>query len=111
MRKGFQVVGVLSLICRVCTERACHLVAHIRIWGTAASVRIPGAEVVATNAETKVSTELRPPKEGRFEILRLPIHAYAATVSRRTQVYDLEAALVLGQRSYDWSSLSKRWEP
>jgi hypothetical protein len=114
MRKGLQGVLAVSLVFCIHTLRADDLVAHIR--GTVAdpaSARVPGAEVVATNTETKVSTKLTSTKEGTFEFLSLPIGTYEVTVSkdgfrtsttrnillRLNQIYNLDVTLELGRQA------------
>ncbi len=114
MRKGLQGVLAVSLVFCIHTLRADDLVAHIR--GTVAdpaSARVPGAEVVATNTETKVATKLASTKEGTFEFLSLPIGTYQVTVSkdgfrtsttrnillRLNQIYNLDVTLELGRQA------------
>jgi hypothetical protein len=112
MRKGIQGVLVLSAFFCIWNLRADELVAHIR--GTVtdpSSARVPGAEVVATNTATKVSTTLTTTAQGTFEFLSLPAGTYDVTVSKAgfknsatrhivlqlNQVFDLPVSLQLGQ--------------
>ena len=112
MRKGLQWGVVLSSLFCLFTLRADELVAHIRgIVTDPTSARVPGAEVVATNTDTKVSTTLSTNGEGAFEFLSLPVGPYDVTVSkagfktsttqhillRLNQVYELTVSLALGQ--------------
>jgi hypothetical protein len=112
MRKGIRGVLVLSLFFCTSTLRADELVAHIR--GTVSdptAARVPGAQVVATNTDTKVTATLTTSAEGTFEFLSLPVGPYDVTVSKPgfrnlttrhivlqlNQVYDLPVSLQLGQ--------------
>jgi len=111
MRNGSRWVLAVSLLFFPLL-RADDLVGHIR--GTVTdptSALVPGAQVVATNTETKVATKLTSSPQGTFEFLSLPIGTYDVTVSKdgfRTtttrhivlqlnQVYDLPVSLMLGQ--------------
>jgi hypothetical protein len=112
MRKGILGVLVLSLFFGISTLRADELAAHIR--GTVSDptrARVPGAQVVATNTATKVSTTVTSSADGTFEFLNLPVGPYDVAVSKAgfktsttrhivlqlNQVYDLSASLELGQ--------------
>ena len=112
MRKSFKWGVVLfSLLCSF-TLHADDLAARIR--GTVtdpSSATVPGAEVVATNTETKVSAKLTTTGDGTFQFLSLPVGTYDVTVSKagfRTlttkhivlqlnEVRELPVSLQLGQ--------------
>jgi hypothetical protein len=112
MRKGIQGVLVLSLLISSLTLRADELVAHIRgVVTDPTSARVPGAEVVATNTDTKISTTVTTSGDGTFEFLSLAVGHYDVKVSKAgfktfasrhitlqlNQVYDLPVPLQVGE--------------